>query len=61
MKKKPIEIACPFCKAAPGRHCTSAEGHKMRGFHRQRYTKKTPREDFSQTAARIVREATEKV
>jgi hypothetical protein len=58
MDETPIKTACPFCKAEPGRPCKSVEGHKMRGFHNQRFTKKKPREDFSQAAARIVREAT---
>jgi hypothetical protein len=32
----------------------------MNRFHPQRWPEKKPREDFSQAAARIVREATEK-
>lgn len=53
-----IDNACPLCNAKPGEPCKSIEGHKMSGFHTERSTKKKPREDFSQAAARIVREAT---
>jgi hypothetical protein len=42
MIKTPMEIVCPFCKAGVSLPCKSVEGHKMRGVHRQRLTKKEP-------------------
>jgi hypothetical protein len=35
-KLRPINIACPFCKADPAQLCKSLEGHTMTYFHNQR-------------------------
>jgi hypothetical protein len=51
----PMDRPCPKCGAKADETCKNEKGQVIRGFHSERW----PKEDASQAAARIVREATE--
>jgi hypothetical protein len=51
---------CPECGAATDEPCKAPPPVPKTGIHPKRWEQKKSREDFSQAAVRIVREATEK-
>jgi len=62
MKSKDVD--CPTCGADPGQPCKQSQQLGRNRYHKERSKKakmitNRKREDFSQAAARIVREATE--
>jgi hypothetical protein len=54
MKQPPTDRPCPKCEAKTNNPCTNEKGQIMRGWHSERWP---ANEDFSQAAARTVREA----
>lgn len=57
-----LEHPCPKCKAKAGEPCKNEAGIAIHEVHTERWpTKRKPREDVNQAAARIVREATERL
>jgi len=56
----PMKHPCPECGAATDEPCKAPPPVPKTGIHPKRWEQKKSREDFSQAAVRIVREATEK-